>query len=74
MEIDNDKNDLKEIYRRLYTLEIKINSLNEKIDSIYLSTLLVNNNINKNHNENINLLQHIINGVSWIYNFLNSRF
>lgn len=72
MEIDNDKNDLKELYRKLYTLELKVNTLNEKLDSIYQSTLLVNHNINKNHNENKSLLQHIINGVVWVYNYLNN--
>lgn len=70
MEIDNDKNESKEIYRKLYALEIKVNTLNEKLDSIYQSTLLLNHNINKNHNENKHLLQHITNGITWVYNYL----
>ena len=70
MEIDNDKNELKEIYRKLYALEIKVNTLNEKLDSIYQSTLLLNHNISKNHNENKHLLQHITNGITWVYNYL----
>ena len=72
MEIDNDKNETKEIYRKLYTLEIKVNTLNEKLDSIYQSILLLNNSINKNHNENKNLLQHITNGITWVYNYLSN--
>lgn len=70
MEIDNDKNETKEIYRKLYILEIKVNTLNEKLDSIYQSILLLNNSINKNHNENKNLLQYITNGITWVYNYL----
>lgn len=73
MEIDNDKNELKELYRKLYALELKVNTLNEKLDSIYQCTLLVNHNINRNHNENKNLLQYITNGLTWIYNYLYNR-